>query len=213
MPNSSSSLQKPITLCVILCLFAAGLAGFTGTLHAQDVTESEAKSGYEASVPNPLDAATATQLMKDLTELANSVPADRRTTVLLKFQSNSTAPGKTTFEDALKVARRITSPELRRLKIVTFLDGEITGHSVLPIIASEALITTREAVIGNAVASETQADPTILLTYESIAKRRGLFPTPIVAALADPGLALAEITRVGGEQEYATTKTLNELRK
>ncbi len=213
MPNSSSSLQKPITLCVVLYLFAAGIAGFTGTLHAQNVVESEPKSGYEANVPNPLDAVSATQLMKDLTELANSVPADRRTTVLLKFQSNSTATGKTTFEDALKLARRITSPELRRLKIVTFLDGEITGHSVLPIIASEALVTTREAAVGNAVASETQTDPTILLTYESIAKRRGLFPTPIVAALADPGLALAEITRVGGEQEYATTNTLNELRK
>ena len=213
VPNSSSSLPKPITLCLFIGLFAAGLADFTGSLHAQNGAESEPKSGYEANVPNPLDAAAATQLVEDLTELANSVPADRRTTVLLKFQSDSTAPGKTTFEDALKVARGITSPELRRLKIVAFLDGEITGHSVLPIIASEALVTTREAVIGNAVAYETQADPTILLTYESIAERRGLFPTPVVAALADPGLELAEVTRVGGEQEYATTKTLSELRK
>lgn len=180
---------------------------------AQNATVSEPKSGYEASVPNPLDAASAAQLMEDLTELANSVPADRRTTVLLKFRSDSSAPGKTTFEDALKVARGITSPELRRLKMVAFLDGEITGHSVLPIIASEALVTTRDAMIGNAAADESQADPTILLTYESIAERRGLFPTAIVAALADPGLELAEITRVGGEREYATTKTLNELRK
>ncbi|MGI9466789.1 MAG: NfeD family protein [Rubripirellula sp.] len=180
---------------------------------AQNATVSEPKSGYEASVPNPLDAASAAQLMEDLTELANSVPADRRTTVLLKFRSDSSAPGKTTFEDALKVARGITSPELRRLKMVAFLDGEITGHSVLPIIASEALVTTRDAMIGNAAADESQADPTIFLTYESIAERRGLFPTAIVAALADPGLELAEITRVGGEREYATTKTLNELRK
>ncbi|HBV66638.1 MAG TPA: nodulation protein NfeD, partial [Rhodopirellula sp.] len=213
VPNSSSSLPKPITVCRFLCCFAAIIGGFTESLHAQDAAESEPKTGYETNVPNPLDAASATQLIKNLTELASSVPDDRRTTVLLKFMVDSSAPDKTSFEDALKVARGITSPDLRRLKMVAFLDGEITGHSVLPIIASEALVTTPEAVIGNAVANETQADPTILLTYESIAERRGLFPTPIVAALADPGLELAEITRVGGEQEYATTKTLNELRK
>lgn len=213
MLNNSSSIQKPITFCLLLCIFCAGSGEYAGKLLAQNATESEPKSGYEASVPNPLDAASATQLMEDLIGLANSVPADRRTTVLLKFDRDSGQPGKTTFEDALKIARGITSPELRRLKIVTFLDGEITGHSVLPIIASEALVTTRDAVIGNAVVGETQADPTILLTYESIAERRGLFPTPIVAALANPGLELAEITRVGGEQEFATTKTLNQLRR
>ncbi|MCH1440196.1 MAG: nodulation protein NfeD, partial [Rubripirellula sp.] len=206
-------MKKPLTFCLFLCLLCTAGTGFTAHAFAQDEEQSEPKSGYEVTVPNPLDAASATQLIKDLTKLANSVPADRRTTVLLKFQSDSKVPGKTTFEDALKVARGITSPQLRRLKIVTFLDGEITGHSVLAIIASEALLTTREAVIGNAVADEIQADPTILLTYESIAERRGLFPTPIVAALADPGLELAEITRIGGEREYATTKTLNELRK
>ncbi|MGB1708957.1 MAG: hypothetical protein ACPHF4_14090, partial [Rubripirellula sp.] len=212
MPNISSSIRKPYIFCLFLCFFCAGV-GFTRNLLAQNEKESDPKSGYQASVPNPLDATSATQLMQDLTELANSVPADKRTTVLLNFQGDSGLPGKTTFEDALKVARGITSPELRRLKIVTYLDGEITGHGVLPIIASEALLTTSEAVIGNAVAGETLADPTILLAYESIAKRRGLFPTSIVAALADPGLELAEITRVGGEQEYVTTKALNQLRK
>lgn len=213
VPNSSSSIRKPYIFCLFLCFFCAGGVGFTRNLLAQNEKESGPKSGYQASVPNPLDATSATQLMQDLTELANSVPADKRTTVLLNFQGDSGLPGKTTFEDALKVARGITSPELRRLKIVTYLDGEITGHGVLPIIASEALLTTSEAVIGNAVAGETLADPTILLAYESIAKRRGLFPTSIVAALADPGLELAEITRVGGEQEYVTTKALNQLRK
>ena len=212
VPNSSSSLPKPITLGWFFCLFGAVIGGFTGSLHAQDAAESGPKTGYETNVPNPLDAASATQLIEDLTELASSAPDDQRITVLLEFAVDSSAPDKTTFEDALKVARGITPPELRRLKIVAFLNGEITGHSVLPIIASETLVTTREAVIGNAVANETQPDPTILLSYESIAQRRGLFPTPIVAALADPGLELAEITRVGGEQEYATTKTLNELR-
>lgn len=213
MPNRPSSLLNLASIRLNLCLLCIWGLGYPSNSWAQDEVENQPKRGYQVTVPTPLDTTSAAQLVKNLTELASSVPADRRTTVVLKFQPESTTPLQTEFEDALKVARAITSPKLRRLKIAAFLDGEISGHSVLPIIASEALVTTRTAVIGNASAGETVADPTIVLTYESIAERRGLFPTPIVAALVDPGLELAEITRVGGEQEFATSKTLGELRK
>ena len=188
------------------------------TLHqlvrAQETQENEPKTGYEISVPIPLDTSSATQLVKNLTLLTESLSEDRRTTVVLKLQNEATtSAGKTAFEDALKVARAITSPKLRRLKIVTYLDGEISGHIVLTVIASEALVTTQNAVLGNASADEESPDPTIRLTYESIAERRGLFPKPMVAALVDPGLELAEITRLGGEQEFVTTRKLAELRK
>ncbi len=183
------------------------------TVKAQEAAQNTPKLGYEVVLPTPLDATSATQLVRNLTKLAESAPADRRTTVVLKLQSDSASPERTAFEDALKVARAITSPKLRRLKIVSFVDGEISGHVVLTVIASETLVTTRTAVIGNASVGEALADPTILLTYESIANRRGLFPQPIVAALVDPGLELAEITRVGGQQEFATSETLNQLRK
>ena len=188
------------------------------TLHqlvrAQETQENEPKTGNEISVPIPLDTSSATQLVKNLTLLTESLPEDRRTTVVLKLQNEATtSAGKTAFEDALKVARAITSPKLRRLKIVTYLDGEISGHIVLTVIASEALVTTQNAVLGNASADEESPDPTIRLTYESIAERRGLFPKPMVAALVDPGLELAEITRLGGEQEFVTTSKLAELRK
>ena len=188
------------------------------TLHqlvrAQETQENEPKTGYEISVPIPLDTSSATQLVKNLTLLTESLPEDRRTTVVLKLQNEATtSAGKTAFEDALKVARAITSPKLRRLKIVTYLDSEISGHVVLTVIASEALVTTQNAVLGNASADEESPDPTIRLTYESIAERRGLFPKPMVAALVDPGLELAEITRLGGEQEFVTTRKLAELRK
>ena len=84
------------------------------TLHqlvrAQETQENEPKTGYEISVPIPLDTSSATQLVKNLTLLTESLPEDRRTTVVLKLQNEATASaGKTAFEDALKVARAITS--------------------------------------------------------------------------------------------------------
>ncbi len=196
------------------CLAMALVMTLHQLVRAQETQENEPKTGYEISVPIPLDTSSATQLVKNLTLLTESLPEDRRTTVVLKLQNEATASaGKTAFEDALKVARAITSPKLRRLKIVTYLDGEISGHVVLTVIASEALVTTQNAVLGNASADEETPDPTIRLTYESIAERRGLFPKPMVAALVDPGLELAEITRLGGEQEFVTTSKLAELRK
>ena len=196
------------------CLAMALVMTLHQRVRAQETQENEPKTGYEISVPIPLDTSSATQLVKNLTLLTESLPEDRRTTVVLKLQNEATtSAGKTAFEDALKVARAITSPKLRRLKIVTYLDGEISGHVVLTVIASEALVTTQNAVLGNASADEESPDPTIRLTYESIAERRGLFPKPMVAALVDPGLELAEITRLGGEQEFVTTSKLAELRK
>ena len=196
------------------CLAMALVMTLHQRVRAQETQENEPKTGYEISVPIPLDTSSATQLVKNLTLLTESLPEDRRTTVVLKVQNEATtSAGKTAFEDALKVARAITSPKLRRLKIVTYLDGEISGHVVLTVIASEALVTTQNAVLGNASADEESPDPTIRLTYESIAERRGLFPKPMVAALVDPGLELAEITRLGGEQEFVTTSKLAELRK
>jgi membrane-bound serine protease (ClpP class) len=213
VPKTPSLLLNLVTTRLNLCLLCVFGVGFAGKLFAQSETENQPKNGYETTIPNPLDAVTATRLVKDLTKLADSVPPDRRTTVVLKFQSTPSTAMQTQFEDALKVARAITSPKLRRLRVVTFLDGEITGHSVLPIIASEALVTTGEAAIGNAAEGETQADPTILLTYESIAERRGLFPKPIVTALVDPGIELAEITEVAGQQRFVSGKNLDQLRK
>ena len=213
MPNSPSLSVHSASKILKLCLFGAFVLALSKDVQAQAAVQYEPKVGYEINVPMPLDATSATQLVRNLTELAESVPADRRSTVVLKFQSEPAAAEQTEFEDALKVARAITSPKLRRLKVVTFIDGKISGHAVLTIIASETLVTTRTAVIGNASAGEALSDPTILLTYESIAERRGLFPQPMVAALVDPSLELAEITRVGGQQEFVTSETLNQLRK
>jgi membrane-bound ClpP family serine protease len=184
-----------------------------GHSSGQDEPENRPKVGYMIDVPTPLDTNSAVQLVKKLSTLNQAVPEDERTTTVLRYQTDSPRGDQTGFEDALKLARAITSPNLRRLKIVSFVEGEISGHSVLPIIASDALITTSHTIIGDASAAESITDPTIILTYESIAERRGLFPKPIVAAFIDPGLELAEITRVGGEREFVTGETLEQLRK
>ena len=131
MPNSPSLSVHSASNILKLCLFGGCVLMLFNTVKAQEAAQNTPKLGYEVVLPTPLDATSATQLVRNLTKLAESAPADRRTTVVLKLQSDSASPEQTAFEDALKVARAITSPKLRRLKIVSFVDGEISGHVVL----------------------------------------------------------------------------------
>ena len=198
---------------LLVCLFCFCGAGISGRCVGQQAAENRGKTGYLIDVPTPLDASSAIKLVSQLSSLNESVPQNERTIAVLRYQAEPSKSDQTEFEDALKLARAITSPKLRRLKIVSLVEGEISGHSVLPIIASDALITTNSTILGNAAAAESITDPTVVLTYESIAERRGLFPKPIVSAIIDPGLELAEITRIGGEQEFVAGETLEQLRK
>lgn len=195
--------------CVALLAAIAVMSGWQ-TAGAQD---NRAKVGYLIDVPVPLESTAANRLLDQLTGLNESTPEGQRVTVVLRYGEDVGSGEETEFEDALKLARAMSAIELRRVRVVSLVEGEVTGHSVLPIISSDMLIVSRRAVIADASAGEISADDTIALTYKSIAERRGLFPTAIVAALVDPGLELAQVSKVGGGQVFAAGKELTELRE
>lgn len=181
--------------------------------HAQNAGEANAtKVGYLIDVPVPLESSDAVELVDQLRRLNESAPESSRTAVVLRYASETDGGEETAFEDALKLARSMTGSDLRRVRIVSWVESEVTGHSVLPILSSDTLIVAPSGVIGNASAGEASTDQTIALAYESIAKRRGLFPQPVVAALVDPGIELALVTKVGGGQEFASGQELETLR-
>ena len=176
------------------------------------------KSGFWIDVPLPIDSDAANKLIRQLENLADSAPDDQRVTVVLRYgvDGGSQGSAETVFEDALKLARSITSSRLQRVKLVSFVPGVIEGHGVLPILASESLIVGSDGVIADASAGEVasaRADPTILLSYLAIADQRRLFPPPIVSALVDSNLELAQVSKVGGGQIFAAGEELTSLRQ
>ncbi len=174
--------------------------------------EAVAATGIVLEVPVPLTDGEAGRLMGQLRSFAENVAGDGRRTIVLRYPSNVSGGSETGFETALKFARAMTSADLRRLKLVSWVEGEVDGHSVLPLLASDLLIVGPGGAIGDASAGESSMDETVTLSYQAIADRRALFPAAVVASMVDPGAELVRVDKVGGGQELVTGEELNRLR-
>tara|TARA_R110002049_G_scaffold285698_1_gene466788 strand:- start:219430 stop:221724 length:2295 start_codon:yes stop_codon:yes gene_type:complete len=175
-------------------------------------TNNRVRIGHLIDVPVPLDHAASQALLSKLLVLSDAVNDGNRLTVVLRFADDIESGEATSFEDALRVARAITQPELRNLRIVSWIQGELNGHALLPMLASDTLLISATGVIGDASIGESSVDETIVLSYQSIAQRRGVFPPSVVAAIVDPSAELARVTKVGGEQVFASGDELAQLR-
>ena len=198
------------TAALVLAIFTALTSLYATQCFAQN---DSPKSGYLIDAPVPMDGENSRILLGQLRTLAESAPEGQRLTVVIRYQTDQEAGATTAFEDALKVARAFSKPELRSLRIVSYVSGKIVGHSILPILASDSLVIGDDISIGNATAGETSADETIALTYRAIAARRSLFTPDVITALVDPDTELALVTETGGKEVYAIGEALTKLRE
>jgi hypothetical protein len=138
---------RAVTASVLAVAIIAPLTAQEIPASAKDKAADAVKVGYYIDVPVPLNSGDANQLIGRLTRLNELAPEGKRVTVVLRYKSGDAESGaETQFEDALKVARAMTGPPLRRVRIVSLVEREIVGHSNLPIVASEMiLVSTTEA--------------------------------------------------------------------
>ncbi len=169
--------------------------------------------GILLDVSVPLTEASASSLVAQLRSLGENVAGEGRRTVVMRYGADASGGSETDFESALKLARAMTSPELRRLKLVSWVEGELDGHSTLPILASDVLVVGPQGSLGDASAGESSMDETVALSYQAIAERRAVFPPAVVTALVDPGAELAQVDKVGGGQTLAAGGELQQLRE
>ncbi len=186
--------------------------------NAAGKSENKVKNGTLIDVPVPMTGRDANRLVDQLTAIAETAPAGERVTVVMRYQGGgdgeAESPGdETQLEDALRVARAMTATTLRQVRVVSLVEVEVAGHSTLPIVASDQLIVGGAGAIVDASKGETGDDETVGLLYESIGKRRGLFPPAVIASLVDPGIELAKLTLASGEQVFAAGSELNDLRQ
>ena len=194
---------------ILLSLAVAALA-FT----AQGRAQEDVRSGYVIDVPVPLGSQSANELLAKLNRLADSAPEDERLDVVLRYGKESAGGEATAFEDALKVARAITGDDaLRSIRVVSLVEAKLSGHSVLPVLASDALLVSADGGLVDASAGDGQVDETVRLSYQSVAAQRGLFPKPLVRALIDPEEELALVAKVDGGKNLAAGNELVKLRE
>jgi membrane-bound serine protease (ClpP class) len=182
-------------------------------------TQDSAKQGSLIDVRLPITARTASTVVETLETVAKSGSVNAsgvsRVTVVLRYRSDESDGAATLFEDALKLARALSRPEFRQLRIVSFVDGAVKGHAVLPILASDLIVITDGASLSDAAIGEpdAKADETIVAAYLSVAARRGLFAPALVEVLVRPGQELVLATTIDGKRRFAAGDELVELRR
>tara|TARA_R110002073_G_scaffold8761_9_gene46920 strand:+ start:1313 stop:3688 length:2376 start_codon:yes stop_codon:yes gene_type:complete len=207
----------PFLLAGVLALATSSVPAADANADAPQSKADRVKVGYVLDMPATLTADGTASILAQLNRLAESSTDESRVTVVIRYavgddKDSQASLGETGFEDALRLARAMTGPDLRRVRVVSWVQGTVEGHLVLPILASDLLIVSTSGVIANATKNETSSDETIEVSYRSIAARRGLFPPEVVTALTDPGIALARVTKVDGSEVFAAGEALNQLR-
>lgn len=216
--------------------FVVALVGSFSVAVAQEAVPVDAaepkvakrpRVGWKVDVALPLNTAAVDQVLDQLSVVAGQ-PDDQaadnaRRDVILHFVSTGSAGAKadagdgsaTQFEDALRLARAFSAPDFRSLRLVAYVDSTVRGHAVLPILACDALLVGPTATIGDAVFLErgNDGDETVVVSYRTIAARRGIFPVEVAEALVRPSVELVQATTLDGKRQFALGDQLEELRR
>ncbi|QDV63174.1 NfeD family protein [Crateriforma conspicua] len=199
---------------IVIAVWIIGAIGLSSAISAQnsDDIDPTAGQGVWIDIAPPFSRGLVDDVLAGLDQLAQSTPSDSRRTVVLAFRE-SASDVQTEFEEALRLARRINSPDYRRLRIVAFVDGQITRHAVLPLAAVERLMLSNNAVLVGFDSKQDSIDETVQAAYQAIAKRRGLFPESLVSALVDPDGELVRLTTSDGGRPLVTGDELQSMRQ
>jgi membrane-bound ClpP family serine protease len=210
--------------------------GLSVAAYAQDVAPAggieanavnKPRVGWKVDVTLPLTTAAVDRVLDQLSVVAGQ-PDERaadviRRDVILHFLAKGAAGAKadagdgsaTQFEDALRLARAFSAADFRSLRLVAYVDASVRGHAVLPILACDALLVGPSASIGDAVFLErgNDGDETVVVSYRTIAARRGVFPVEVAEALVRPSVELVQATTLDGKRRFAFGEQLEELRR
>ncbi|EMB17375.1 Nodulation efficiency, NfeD [Rhodopirellula europaea 6C] len=198
-------------------------------------TTATPDTGVLIDVPSPLTARDVDRILARLSQIAvtskrGDASDSGRTTVVMRLRESGanerTDTGRpsenqpanesdgtsftraTTFEDALKIARAVSSADLKRVRVVAWVDGAVSGHDVLLPLASETILVSSAGSIGDAGRFEPQLDDTIGVLYQSIARRRALIPTELVDGLVDSSQEVANVNLIDGESSFLSGDSL-----
>jgi membrane-bound serine protease (ClpP class) len=173
--------------------------------------------GQWIRVTLPIDDKTFTSVQRTVRRaLANA--QDARPVFIFEFDvpSGAAEGGQgTQFEDALKLAKFLTSNELNAATTVAYIPKPIKGHAVLAALACEQIIMAEDATIGEASIGEKPIDDPedpIISGYRTIAKRRHTVPVEVALGMLDKRREVLRVQTVAGT-EFTTPAGLKDIRQ
>ena len=162
------------------------------------VAVARGDAGVMIDVPDPITAEASRAVLTRLRQLA-SRPAgdDQRPTAVLRFAATSEEGGGD-FEDALRLARGLRDPELRGVRTVAWLAGEVRGHAVLVVLACGSIYGQTAARLGPP-GRGTDQDATIAAAYRAIAQSAATVPPGLVEAWIEPEAEVSRVADLSGD--------------
>ncbi len=158
-------------------------------------TLASADTAVLIDVPQPITAQSSAAVLGQLRQLAGRPGADRsRPIAVLRFNGGDAAGD---FEDALRLARGLRDPAVRAVRTIAWLDGEVRGHAVLPVLACQSIYGQSGSRLGPP-GDDAVDDETIAAAYRAIARSAATVPLAVVDGWLDPTAQVARVVDLNG---------------
>lgn len=193
--------RRPSALVLAVLAFAVAGGGFAAGQNAQGRAE-----GLFIPVPGRIDSNGVNEIKAKVEDALKRQPGLR--TVVFDFNPDNQPTGTSDFGTCLNLSKFIRTLRAGHpgLTTVAFVHGEVTRHTVLPVLTCQDLIMSRGARLGNVLRDqEGELSEVEAKAYEAVARPRS--SPDLVWKLVHPHLVLREVhTRVG--PRYVDEKTL-----
>jgi membrane-bound ClpP family serine protease len=175
---------------VALGILAGGTARADAPVEKPPVVE-EAVDGLFVTVRNPITT-TVVNRVRAVTNRFLDRPDHRGLKIVYDFDPDGNASSTADYGTCRDLAVYLL--DLQDITTVAFVHNEVTGHTVLPVLACKEIAMSAKAKLGDAMRGQTkplEADQ--LLFYKTIAERRRRPPAAVMkmidrnVALRDPG--------------------------
>ena len=165
-----------------LILFAGSTAAF-----AQNALSDE---GLFVSVPNPITSEAVARI-KNRVEAARANATRPIRKAVFEFNPNGKDASTVEFGVCYELASYIS--RLNDLTTIAFVSGNVSGHTVLPVVACRELVMSRTSSIGDIVkAGDAPAAQSVLAFYDEVLGTSREPLRAVIRKMADKAVSLGK---------------------
>jgi membrane-bound ClpP family serine protease len=160
----------------------------------------EVVDGLFVSVRNPIDSKVAQRVIETTKRFLDR-PGHQGLKLVYDFNPDGYAASTSDYGTCRDLARYLLS--LQDVTTIAFVHNEVSGHTVLPVLACKEIIFSEKGKLGDALRGqpEHQLEDDIVVFYDLVAKRRNRFPA-IILKMLDKDVEVIEGRRRNGDLWY-----------
>src|SRR5438552_8956890 len=160
--------------------------------------EGRQDAGLFITVQNPITSEVVSRIVaKSDRALANG----RIAKIIFDFNAGGHPAGSEDYGACRDLAAHLLN--LKQCQTVAFVHNEVTGHTVLPVLACQELVMSKEAKLGRALSEREEKkmplreqDDDRVIFYKTVVE--GRYPPAIVLKMLDRKIDVVEATWKGG---------------